>query len=282
MVKLANLKSNPLDKVHARLNDHMKQGEKRTYLGMSIIGHKCHRYLQFVHYGCVISEYPERIERLFEDGHGAEAQLIKALKKIGIHVYDQQLKVVGRTGHVQGHIDGNGSWFSDEFQLFSAEPFLVEFKTHNQKSFDELKRVYDLQKTKPIHYSQMISYMGHQEQLKGLYVAKNKNDSAIEIRIIDFDQEHFNDLGRKEVEVVTADTLLPRIGNDNRTWFECKMCNAKSVCFGDSKPEADCRNCNHVDVLDGGKWRCTKHAKFVTAMEPCDQYELGVMFQCIS
>ena len=282
MVKLATLNPTPIGKVHERLNDFTHKGEKRTYLGMSIIGHKCHRYLQFVHYGCVISEYPERIARLFQDGHDAEPQLIKALQKVGIHVYDQQKKVVGKTGHVQGHIDGNASWFSDEYQLFTAEEFLVEFKTHNQKSFDELKRVCDLFKTKPAHYSQMISYMGHQNLLKGIYAAKNKNDSTIEIRVIDFDQEHFNDLQRKEVEVVTAETLLPRIGNDNRTWFECKMCNAKDVCFGDKKPEADCRNCNHVDVLDGGKWRCTKHAKNVTTMEPCGQYELGVMFQCIS
>lgn len=287
MVKLATLKNGPLQKAHAKLNDEEWENNKRGYLGMSIIGHKCHRFLQLVHYGTFTKKFPRRIERLFDVGHKAEPRLIKALQSLGIHVFDQQEKIIGKTGHVQGHIDGNATWFSDEFQLFTAEPFLVEFKTHNQKSFDELLRTPDLIKTKPIHFSQMISYMGHQNQLKGLYVAENKNNSEIHICVVDFDQDHFNDLQRKEIEVVTADTLLPRIGNDNRTWFECKMCDAKDVCFGDKQVDKDCRNCQHVDVLDGGKWRCTNphisSAKdYLEDFTACPSYELGDMFKCIN
>ena len=287
MVKLATLNNGPLQKAHAKLNDEEWGNDKRNYLGMSIIGHKCHRFLQFVHYGTFTKKFPRRIERLFNVGHEAEPRLIKALQSLGIHVFDQQKKVIGKTGHVQGHIDGNATWFSDEFQLFSAEPFLVEFKTHNQKSFDELLRTPNLFDTKPIHFSQMISYMGHQKQDKGLYVAENKNTSEIHVRVIDSDQDHFNDLQRKEIEVVTADTLLPRIGNDNRTWFECKMCDAKDVCFGDKQVDKDCRNCQYVDVLDGGKWKCTNH-HIDTAKEhldnfaACPSYEVGEMFKCIN
>ena len=78
MVKLALLKDSPIDKIHARLNDAVVTGDKRGYLGMSVIGHKCHRYLQFVHYGCLKSTYNQRIDRLFSDGHNAEPQLIEA------------------------------------------------------------------------------------------------------------------------------------------------------------------------------------------------------------
>lgn len=279
MVSLALLKESPIDKVHARLNDKMIQGEKRGYLGMSVIGHKCHRYLQFVHYGCMTSSYSQRIERLFNDGHNAEPQMIEALAMIGIHVTDEQKKVIGYTGHVQGHIDGNGSWFNDTFQLFPQDNFLVEFKTHNQKSFDELLKN-TLLKCKPLHYSQMTSYMGHQGQEKGLYVAKNKNTSQIHVRVLDFDADHFDDLRRKEIEVVTADTLLPRIGNDSPKWFECKMCNALDVCFGRKSIEHDCRNCKFVDVLDQGKWDCTLHGRELVDHKPCDNYVIGEMFDC--
>ena len=279
MVKLALFKDSPIDKVHARLNDAVVVGDKRGYLGMSVIGHKCHRYLQFVHYGCLKSTYSQRIDRLFSDGHNAEPQLIEALELIGIKVQNEQKQVVGITGHVQGHIDGNGYWVSDEYALFDAKSFLVEFKTHNQKSFDELLKN-DLLKCKPLHYSQMVSYMGHQNQEFGLYVAKNKNTSEIHVRVIDFDENHFDDLRRKEIEVVTADTLLPRIGNDSPKWFECKMCGAADVCFGKKSIEHDCRNCKHVDVLDGGKWLCNITGNLIADHSPCEQYAVGEMFDC--
>lgn len=280
MVKLALLDTAPIDKVHNKLNKSPVTGSKRNYLGMSGIGAKCHRYLQLAHYGCIVSEYDSRIERLFNDGHNAEPQLIDALKGIGIHVYDQQEEVVGCTGFVKGHTDGKGSWFTSDYQLFSDSEFLVEFKTHNQKSFDELKKTPDLQNTKPVHYSQMIAYMGHLELSKGLYVAKNKNTSEIHVRVIDFDAGHFDDLRRKEVEVVTADTLLPRIGNDNITWFECKMCNAKDVCFDRKQPDRDCRNCKNVDVEQGGVWRCTISGEQLDKLIPCEAYSIGEMFDC--
>ena len=279
MVKLALLKQEPIDKVHARLNDEIVIGDKRGYLGMSAIGHKCYRYLQFIHYGCITSTYTKRIERLFNDGHNAEHQMIEALASIGVHVTDEQKKVIGVTGHVHGHIDGNGSWFHDKYQLFSQDNFLVEFKTHNQKSFDELLKN-ELRKTKPLHYSQMTDYMGHQNQEKGLYVAKNKNTSEIHVRVIDFDEEHFDDLRRKEIEIVTAETLLPRIGNDSPKWFECKMCNALEVCFGRKGIEHDCRNCAHVDVMDKGKWYCNVHGRDLDVHVPCDSYVIGEIFDC--
>lgn len=286
---MANLKflneDSPVARINKRLNEQDVISDKRSYLGMSVIGHKCHRYLQFVHYGCFTSVHNERIERLFNDGHSAEPQLVKALAKVGIHVTDQQQKVIGVTGHLQGHHDGRGSWFNDGYQLFSCDDFLIEFKTHNQKSFDELMREAKLIKTKPMHYSQMTAYMGFLGLEKGLYVAKNKNDSRIEVRVIDFDEDHFADLKRKEVEIVTADTLLPRIGNDNPTWFECKMCNAKDVCFGRKSVEHECRTCKHVDVLDGGKWQCghpTAEAgmDILLSFDPCSCYEVGEMFDC--
>lgn len=280
MVKLALLDTFPIDKAHSRLNDELVTNEKRGYLGMSSIGNKCHRYLQFIHYGCLDSEFTERIARLFEDGHNAEPQLIEALKKIGIVVYGEQQPVTGVTGFVLGHIDGIGA-FEDGYDNFvGCDRFLLEFKTHNQKSFDELKKTPDLGKTKPIHLSQMISYMHELKLEKGLYVAKNKNTSEIHIRVIDYDADHYDDLRRKEVEVITADTLLPRIGNDNITWFECKLCNAKDVCFGRKSISHDCRNCQHVDIEQGGIWRCSNSNERLLDFTTCDNYKVGEIFDC--
>lgn len=286
---MANLKFlnevSPIERLNARLNTEPVQNEKRTYLGMSVIGHKCHRFLQLVHYGCFRSTHDERVDRLFNVGHDAEPMLIKALTKVGIHVSARQEKIIGITGHLQGHTDGRGSWFNDKYQLFSCDDFLLEFKTHNEKSFNELKKTKELIKTKPMHYSQMQAYMGGLNLEKGLYVAYAKNTSEIEVRVIDADEEHQKDLQRKEIEVVTADTLLPRIGNDNITWFECKMCNAKDVCFGKVSIEHECRNCQHVDVLDGGKWQCNhpicgEEFGVLQKFDPCQYYQVGEMFDC--
>jgi hypothetical protein len=276
MALMPKIEKTPVQIAMEQLNDVENVQDKRSYLGMSIIGSKCHRYLQYVHYGCIQTKISSRIRRLFEDGHNAESQLKKELAKIGVIVTGDQTKLISETGHLQGHTDGTGEFIDDSFKFIEGK-FLIEYKTHNQKSFDELKKLC-VKKSKPVHYGQCVSYMKHLGVQKCLYVAKNKNNSEIYLEVIDFDEEYFDDLRRKEVEVITAEVLLPRIGNDNPTWFECKLCNAHSVCFGREAPSKDCRNCKHVDVLDGGKWQCGIDGRILTDLTPCESYKMGVMF----
>ena len=203
--------------------------------------------------------------------------MIDDLTRVEIFTKTQQTEVIGAAGHWKGHSDGVAISAADIDQ-----EFLLEFKTHNDKSFKGLQKD-GLKKSKPGHYDQIQSYMGYQELPFCFYIAYNKNDSEYWYKIIQFDSERFRELKRKEVEVIASDVLLPRIGTGTASWFECKMCDARDACFRRKPIVKSCRSCKHVDVLDGGNWVCTvnEEPNFLTVQnqrDGCDDYELGDMF----
>lgn len=276
MAVLPKVEKTPLQVAMYALNDEETESDKRGYLGMSAIGDGCHRKLQYLHYGCIQVSHSARVNRLFDDGKGAEPKLKKELDKIGIHTFGEQRELIGITGHIQGHIDGIGIFLTNKFKFLEGE-FLVEYKTHNKDNFKALKAK-KVRLAHPGHFDQMTMYMHHLGYKFGLYVGYCKDNSEIYLEIVEYDAEHFDVLQRRVIEVVTADTLLPRIGNDNPTWFQCKLCDAVNVCFGREEPSKDCRNCTHVDVLDGGKWECTYHDVILECTKPCKDYLMSPFF----
>ena len=264
------------DEYTTKLNDEVIESETRTYLGLSQIGETCHRKLQYNHYMAFKSSITVRVKRLFKRGHDAEMEMIDDLQKIGIIVTDQQKAIKATAGHWRGHIDGIGEFIFER----GFGRFLVEFKTHNDKSFKDLLKL-KVKTSKPVHYDQMTAYMGYLELPKCLYVATNKNDSAYYLEWVEFNEERFKELKRKEFEIITSDALLPRIGTGTPTWFECKFCDAADVCFNNKPVESNCRTCQYVDVMDEGVWHCSKHKQNLTEAEQragCPSYNLSEMF----
>lgn len=255
------------------LNDKMSEPElPRPYLGLSSIGTKCHRKLQYDHYWAYTKSHSARIQRLFQVGHDAEPKLVMEMEKLGLTFHSDQYQVVGFGGHWKGHIDG---------VLENEErEHLAEFKTHNDKSFKDLKKK-KLKLSKPGHFDQMTSYMGYTELKTGKYIAYNKNDSEIYVQDVPFDNEHFKELQRKESEIVMAEELLPKIGNGTSNWFECKLCDARNTCHKGKEIPVTCRSCQNVDVLPNGIWSCgiTMCAlDIVEQKAACEKYSLSVMF----
>ena len=251
------------------LNDAVVNSNHRGHVGLSQIGHSCSRYLQFTHYWAFDVKYSERIKRLFNVGNMMEEVITKDLGKHGLNVDSEQLEITGFSGHFLGHIDGK---IGDR---------LVEFKTHNDKSFKDLMKK-KVKMSKPVHYSQMQSYMGYLELKESLYVAYNKNDSAYYFENVNFNEEHFNGLKEKEKTVILSEELLPRTGNNSSAWFECKWCDARDVCFNKKEPSKNCRTCNHVDVLADGEWECSiKNLELTESMQRdgCGKYESAIIFK---
>lgn len=264
-----------------KLNSEIVTSNLRPYSGLSGVGGNCIRSMQMAHYWMFKQHISTRIQRLFNVGHDAESTMIADLAKVGIIVEKQQREIIATAGHWRGHTDGQAKTQLDG-------EFLVEFKTHNQSSFADLLKK-KVKVSKSAHYAQCQAYMGYLGLKKALYMALNKNTSEYYIEWIEFDEPHFKDLQRVELEVIMADALLPRIGNNNITWFECKMCDCKNQCFGKTRPEENCRTCSHVDVMDDGIWACShkinKHkakSKELTVQEQqegCDSYQLADMLK---
>ena len=152
----------------------------RPHLGASLIGHHCARHLWLTFRWSAKQSWEGRMLRLFDRGQREEAVIVAELRGIGAEVSEcqpdgQQYRVAMFGGHFGGSLDGvargipGGSATNWE---------LLEFKTHNTKSFKELTEK-GVQTAKWQHYCQMQTYMALTGMTRANYIAVCKDDDQI-------------------------------------------------------------------------------------------------------
>ena len=246
----------PIDtrlKVEQKIEDGLITQDFRPYLGISGIGDKCNRKLWYGFRLCAKIKITKRVQRLFMRGHYEEPIIQSDLRKAGIvcHVtQDNQPEVVCGNGHIKGHFDDILTNVPDA----PKTPHLGEYKTHNDKSFKDLKKR-GLKLSKPIHLAQMICYMHLYKLKRGLYVAVNKNDDTRHYERIAANPDQANELIQKGESIIRTEIPPNRIGNS--TWYECKWCNYYQICHFGEIPLKNCRTCKFCDIHDEGKWKCS-------------------------
>lgn len=224
----------------------------RPYLGMSELGHSCERYLWYTFRWCYTSKLPMRIKRLFNRGDREEEALIEALAEVGVRIYNQQEEVSSAHGHVLGHTDGRAIGVIEA----PKTEHLAEFKTMNDKYFKQVCKE-GVQVAFPKYYAQQQSYMKHTGLTRSLFVATNKNNDAIYIERVYYDEVEADRLERKAEEIVLSE--VPPKKRFKPIWWECKFCDARYICHEKGRIEANCRTCNSCDLLPRGKWGCSKY-----------------------
>jgi PD-(D/E)XK nuclease superfamily len=236
------------------------QGGHRAHLGASLIGHACMRYLWLTFRWARREAFDGRMLRLFNTGQRAESRFVEELRAIGCEVHDvdefgRQFRVSDHGGHFGGSLDGAACGLPEAPKAWHV----TEFKTHNAKSFDELAEK-GVAKAKPMHHAQMTIYMGLTGMDRALYLAENKNTSALYSERVHFDPVQFAKLLERARQVITANEPPPRIHADP-AWRQCKMCGFHDLCHGDQAPEVNCRTCAHsTPELDGdARWSCALH-----------------------
>lgn len=230
-----------------------KPDKERGYLGASEIGHPCDMYLWLKFHRLidreefdpmeVDCENPEemkseaskaRMRRLFQRGHDEELRFEGYLHDIGAKFHKGSLDQQGfKDGFFAGHGDGD-IWLS-------GEDALVEYKTHNKKSFNTLKRG-ELAKSHPKHYAQSQSYMKYFKRSQAIYLAVCKDDDRLFCDVIQFDPTFADTISNRAEYISMSDKPLQRIGT-KPTFYLCKMCPGKNVCWGFQAPRVECRNC---------------------------------------
>ena len=248
----------------------------RGYLGASIIGHECERYLWFCYRQCCKHEFSGRMYRLFETGQLEEDRFSTDLQSIGVEVHatdpdGKQWEVSFLGGHFSGHMDGAGLGIPEAPKSWHV----LEYKTHNDKSFVKLKKD-GVRVAKPMHYMQTQLYMHGTGLTRALYLAKNKNDDDLYSERIHYDKEVAEGLVERAKRIITA-TEPPSRLSDRADFWQCKYCDARTICHNDGKVKAlpvlalSCRHCCHATPdLEGtaAQWQCDKHNR---ALSPQDQ-----------
>lgn len=232
----------------------------RPHLGASIIGHNCERNLWLTFRWAKKKRFPGRMLRLFQTGQLEEPRIVRDLRSIGVEVHatapdGAQWRVADIGEHFGGSMDAAAVGVPEAPKAWHV----VEMKTHNQKSFDDLvkRRV---QAAKPQHYAQMQVYMGLTGMERALYVAVCKNTDDLYVERVEFDTVEFARLRARADRVINAEEPPMRVSNDP-SWYECKMCHFSPICHGTELPEVNCRTCAHsTPELDGrARWSCADH-----------------------
>jgi hypothetical protein len=235
--------------------------EKREHdatLRCSGIGNPCDRALW---YGFRWAQPPEQFDgrmlRLFETGNIEEDRIVSDLRLIGCDVLatdpdtEKQFEVRFLSGHLTGHTDG------EVIGVLEAPktPHLLEAKSHNEKSFGELKR-FGVQKSKPVHYAQMQIYMHGRSLTRALYVAVNKNTDEIYNERIEYDIEFCLRLLERARWLATSNSAPPKCG-----WCP-PWCRVKETDFA----LRNCRTCIHATAeMDGdARWTCARFRRDLT------------------
>lgn len=263
-----------------------KMGEAeapRNYLGASIIGHECDRYLWFSFRQCFREKFEGRMLRLFDTGHREEIRFSEDLRGIGCQVetHDangKQIGVIALGGHLRGHLDAVALGVPEA----PATWHVAEFKTHSSKSFEKLKRE-GVKASNPQHWTQMQVYMGLTKITRALYLARNKDTDELYSERVHFDATAFKAILARAKRIIEATAAPDRIAGRSDDW-RCKFCCHHDLCWGQSKVVAPieaktCRTCCHATAItdgDGG-WHCERHKKALATGEvnmACDHHLL--------
>lgn len=244
-----------------------QDGGFRDHLGASIIGNPCNRALWYSFRWATRARHTGRLLRLFETGQLQEARLVSDLRAIGVRVMSvdpdngEQWRVVDDTGHFGGSMDSVGIGFPEAPKTYH----LIEYKTHNLKSFSKLKAD-GVEKSKPLHFAQMQTYMHLSGLERAFYLAVCKDTDELYQERISADPDFGARIVAKARRIIDAPRPPERISH-NRSWHECKFCDHHPVCHDGELPERHCRSCLHSTPVAGGEWHCAAHERRLTPQE---------------
>lgn len=258
-----NTLKNKIDAVEIEVDD------PRPYLGMSSIGEECERKLWLGFHWSTTRSITARVNRIFRDGHAAEAKMISDLKSVGVECFfrfdgekEEMFGLVDEkqecfsdvAGHFKGHCDGRALNVPEA----PKTEHLIEMKTHNEKYFNELKKK-KVKESHPKHYAQMQIYMKKAKLKRALYIAYNKNTSEYYFERVYYDKDFANELLAKAASIIMSEEI-PHCKYKS-TWYSCKWCEYRGICFEGERAQRNCRTCEKSDICNDGKWECRRQAK---------------------
>lgn len=238
------------------------QSNVRTHLGGSVIGDECSRRLwysfRWFSYGG--SHFSGRMERLFQRGHKYEHDFSTWLRGTGWTVQDRapdgkQWSMSGVRGHYGGSFDGIGYLKND------PDAWLLEYKTHNSKSFLHLI-ANGVASSKPKHFAQMQTYGTALQVKNALYCALNKNDDDIYYEVVPINILNGKTLLNKAEFIIDSPSAPPRV-SENPAFFECKYCGFHDICHNGAPFHLNCRTCRNSTPVDDGRWFCALYKSLI-------------------
>lgn len=175
----------------------------------------------------------------------------KTALSLGYELPQYGFKSIG--GHFAGSCDGK-VWVPKDWGF--NKPFLLECKTN--KTGTEFNKLIKngVRSEKRTHYSQSNVYASKMDLDYILYLNTDKNNDQIHCEVIATDKNEALQMEQKAESIIASMTPPPRL-SDNPAYWECKMCDAKDICFGKRPVEKNCRSCCFAIPADNNEWFCS-------------------------
>lgn len=250
----------------------------RKHLGASVIGNPCSRALWYGFRWALIRKFGGRVIRLFNRGHLEEARFIALLETAGLEVwYENPNGGQFRFTHFGGHFGSALDSVVRGVPGFDKKlPMYAEFKTAKDSVFNSIQKD-GVRIAKPEHYDQIQVCMLKMELTHALYMVVNKDNDELHAEVVELNIASANaSLDRAEA-IIFSRQAPPRISK-TPSWYQCKMCDYRGVCFKSDTPEINCRTCEHAKPEKDGTWSCSVGKNEVIAYKPehgCLDYKLN-------
>lgn len=253
------------DKIYNLYERRAVQEEPRQYLGCSIIGKECDRYLWLAFRWAYRELYEGRVLKLFNTGKRHETRIFAEMRGAGIKVSDRQKTVSAASGHILGHIDGR------------ADGILTEVKTHGDWQFKEVAKK-GVKQAQPVYFAQIQTYLILLGDLVATYLGINKNTDHLyeeEIRLDTVAGRHYLTRGETIVHKIVPPDRLDKSAKDVQP---CKWCSMHKLCWEGAEANKNCRTCLYSSPhFDKSTWYCAMHMREISFEEQkvgCEKFKL--------
>lgn len=236
---------------------------------MSGVAEECARKLWYAYRWCAPPEAPTaKRERIFETGNVYERRILDMLRMIGCDVREideatgSQLRVELAGGHIRGKVDGRVLGLPEA----PTTEHVVEAKSMNEKAFKALVKAGSVREAKPDHFAQLQLYLHGTGLRRGLYAAACKNDDELYFERVEYDPAFCLALVARIERIVASPQPPERLFDDptSKAAFSCRFCPSLAICHEGEFPRTTCRSCMHATPLDGPRWLCEYHDKFLS------------------
>lgn len=226
----------------------------RGYIGCSVIGHECDRYIWLNKYGDFTYEIPFRLGRIFDRGKLEEERIFSSLKKLSCFEL-----ISTQVSFSKDELKGNCDAVLVDRQ---GNVYILELKTMNDRNFKALKK-YGLSKSNTLYWSQCQAYMklsrSRYETVmewinpttiyglgfsgvsisKAIFLAVNKNDESLHEEIIDYDPAVGEGLVAKAERIDQLKEMPEGIFSTDKKPQTCFNCSFHKYCYGEINAETN-------------------------------------------
>ena len=167
--------------------------------------------------------------------------------------------VTALDGHFYSPIDGIATGIKEA----PKTPHLVVAAALNTQAYRRVvKDGVQIAKPEPLAKAQLAMHL--RGLTRAIYLCCDRKDGSVYAERIHYDAAHAMAIMARAERIKANPRPGPGISADPEH-YQCRGCEAHSVCHGGEFPPRNCRTCLHSEAVQNGEWFCARHERELTS-----------------